>query len=84
MSLVNLRSKIDEIDDVLIDLLEKRCFIVEEIRTEKSKCAIAVEDTNRESFILDKIVNQVDKQVYVEAITSIYQVIFEESKKLQK
>jgi len=72
MSLDNYRKKIDEIDDKIILLLEKRLLIAKKTIKHKKKTY----DPKREEFILSKI-----KSPYIK---NIYKEIFKNSKKLQK
>jgi len=72
MTLENIRNQIDEIDDQIISLLEKRLKIAKEIRRYKKE----IVDSSRETQILKKIKS--------EYIKDIYKTIFKNSKKLQR
>ncbi|NGX63055.1 MAG: hypothetical protein KR126chlam6_00461 [Candidatus Anoxychlamydiales bacterium] len=72
MSLENLREEIDEIDDQIIDLLERRLNIAKDLIKYKKN----VTDITRENEILAKIES--------EYIKNIYKTIFENSKKVQR
>jgi chorismate mutase len=69
--LTMLRQQIDEIDDEIIPLLEKRYSIICLIKKEKDK---KITDKKREAFIIKKCHSNYSK--------SIYKSIFEVSKKV--
>ena len=71
-TLKNLREEIDEIDDQVIMLLEKRLKIAAKIGHIKT----TLTDAKREKAILDKINSSYIKNIYKE--------IFKNSKKLMK
>lgn len=75
-----LREAIDNIDNLLITLLEKRFDAVELIGDEKKEQDLPVLDEKREKEILSKI----DQSKYPENIKNIYNKIFDESKDIQK
>lgn len=65
------RKEIDEIDQQLVSLLEKRFNVVEQVNDYKKENGLAVLDSNREQQVLAKIAAQVtaaDKAVYIEEI----------------
>lgn len=78
--IINFRSKIDEIDDKIMSLLEERYNISEEIGQAKSKSNSDVLDLKREKKILDKA-SQYSHSTQIEAV---YQSIFIQSKELQR
>ncbi|NGX34613.1 MAG: hypothetical protein K1060chlam1_00966 [Candidatus Anoxychlamydiales bacterium] len=67
-----LRDQIDEIDDQIIPLLEKRLKLAKEIKKYKKE----ITNSNREQKILDKINSKY--------IKDIYKTIFKNSKKIQR
>lgn len=80
MKLNELRNKIDEIDESIIELLKERFEIVEQIMSLKS----TIEDKNRENEILTKINNLTNKSMSRDFFTKLYKFIFEESKRIQE
>lgn len=80
MKLEELRKNIDYIDDDIIRLLIERFKIVEQIISLKSN----IEDRDREKEILDKIRIATDNQVNPKFFTELYNMIFKESKRIQK
>jgi chorismate mutase len=80
MKLEELRSKIDDIDEDIVELLMERFEVVEQIMSLKSE----IEDRNRENEILTKLNNLTVKTNNQEFFTKLYRIIFEESKNIQK
>ncbi|HEU64161.1 MAG: hypothetical protein KR126chlam4_00640 [Candidatus Anoxychlamydiales bacterium] len=72
MTLKDTREQIDEIDEQIVPLLEKRLKLAKEIRKYKKE----ILDSNRENKILDKIKS--------EYIKDIYKTIFKNSKEVQR
>ncbi len=72
MNLKDTRQQIDEIDNQIIYLLEKRLKIVKKIKKYKKN----IIDLNREKKILDKINSQY--------IKDIYKTILKNSRKIQR
>jgi chorismate mutase len=78
--LTKLRNGIDHIDDAIMDLLEQRFTLSEEIGQLKKKTMLEVTHPNREKNILAKAENL----NHNDAIRSIYKTIFTHSKSIQK
>lgn len=78
--LLNARNKIDEIDDQIMDLLDERYTLSEQIGTIKKEIKSPVLDTNREKLILEKTT----KLRHSQPIKRVYQTIMNESKNLQR
>ncbi len=81
MNLNYIRTKIDDIDKQLVNLLITRMEYSKEISKIKYKENIAIEDTQREHQILENIENYSKK--YKNEIKKIYETIFKLSKKIQ-
>lgn len=77
--LLEARAKIDEIDDQIMNLLDKRYALSIQIGTIKQESNSPVLDSNREQTVLDKT----SKLRHSHAISNTYKSIMEESKKLQ-
>lgn len=78
-SLIKLRKKIDELDDEIMKLLEKRFEISKQVKVIKKINHIEVEDKHREKEIIEKT------KLYTNhhAIKEVYKTIMDESKELQ-
>ena len=83
MDLQNLRKKIDEIDNDLIDLFQKRMDVSAEVALYKQKNNLPVYDPAREQQKLHEISCKVKKggEAY---ITALYSLIFELSRTEQE
>lgn len=79
----DLRNKIDDLDKVIIECLEKRFDIANDIKKIKKQKCIAVYDSKREEEIFKKIKKSVKNNEYLEYINACYNKIFEMSKNLQ-
>ena len=80
--LENLRKEIDEIDELIIQLLDDRIQIVQEIGDYKKSNNIEVLDKTRESLIYEKI-NGMDIE-NKETIVKIYQELMNITKEVQR
>lgn len=78
--LLEARSKIDEIDNQIMDLLDKRYDLSIEIGNTKKETKSFILDSNREETVL----NKTSKQRHYLAIKKVYISIMEESKKIQR
>lgn len=78
--IIELRNKIDIIDDQIMALLEERYVLSRNIGLMKAKSNHRVLDTNRENEIL----NKASKYSHFPQITEVYNSIFTQSKNLQK
>lgn len=75
-----LRKEIDTIDNQLMNLLDKRYHLTNQIGIEKTKTEKVIKDVERESIILNKI----SKYSHSPSIELIYKAIFAESKNKQR
>ena len=72
----DLRSKINEIDKKLLDLIIERLQVVREIGREKSEKGIGIIDKNREQEIFKKLIGQAEKQeIDPEIIRKIWKML---------
>ncbi len=78
--LKELRVSINEIDDVIMSLLDKRFSLSAEVGKVKSVSKTSVLDTKREQYILDKT----SKYSHSPEIDIVYKKIMAESKSLQR
>lgn len=79
-NLDNMRQLIDEIDDQIMDLLEKRFQIVDDVTSYKKETKTAILDIKREQTIIDKTFNY----SHFPQIGVIYKCILKESKAMQR
>ena len=77
-----IRSKIDEIDDKILELLCDRKTLVQHVKTLKTMCDASIEDKTREQAILKRLKAQnstIDDQV----IEELWQILFTYFKTVQ-
>lgn len=84
MELENLREAIDQIDSALVELLEKRLELVEEVAVYKASHGLPVLDSYREKALLAKIAKQVDKDSHQSTILATFSDIMNHSKRYQE
>ena len=77
-----LRSKIDSIDDQLLNLIVKRTSIVDKIGTLK-KDSIDVVDKDRETEVLSRLLNLHQGNFSKESLVRIWREIFYTSSNIQ-
>jgi chorismate mutase len=78
--LSNLRKQLNDIDDTLFSLLERRFALSEKVKLVKSEQNINIFDPSRENAIL----NRIPKSPHNAEIQELYQLIFHLSKAIQK
>lgn len=79
-SLKALRDVIDEVDDQIMSLLNKRFDISNKIGSVKSNSKKDILDIKREEYVLNKI----KKYSHSPQIELVYRVIMSESKNIQR
>lgn len=80
--LESLREEINNLDQELIEILEERFALCEEIAEIKKDAGLKVEDKSREADILKTKINQTSMNP--EFVKNIFALIFAESKSLQE
>lgn len=78
--LIPLRSEISAIDESIVELLEKRFEVIEEIAEIKQKNGMTILDSKREEELLSKLKEHV-KDSDGDVIEAIYERILDESRK---
>jgi len=79
-SLADIRKKIDELDDEIINLLSRRLECVVETLEKKDK----IEDINREYQIIQKLKDRAVNAETEQYLAEIYKSIFKEGKRIQE
>lgn len=80
MNLEEIRQKIDNVDDQIIELLIKRYDLVLDVKSYKSQNQLPVLDQSREQKIYQKII----QKKYPEQLKEIYTIIMSLSKTMQR
>lgn len=83
-NLTQLRNRIDEINDQLLDLLNERTALVEAIGREKDKQGLKKYDPIREQQIIEKLREKNQGSLTDEMLIHVFKEIFKVSVKLQE
>lgn len=83
-ALEEARGKIDQIDQELVSLLERRMDAVSEVTAYKARTNKAVLDTSREEAVLEKVADLVTDEMYRETIVETFRDIMKQSRNYQK
>src|ERR1700748_3884868 len=82
--LANCRERIDQIDRRLVDLLNERTSIVEEIGNAKRSAALPIYEPNRETQVFDNIVSHNRGPLTADGLKRIFERIIDEMRRVQK
>ena len=82
--ILELRKKLDEIDEKMLNLLEKRMNIIKSVGKIKSKLNIPIEDTERENEIISRLSEHSGKNLSENQLITIFRSVFQSSKIEQK
>jgi len=82
-SLDAIRKGIDEVDEAITRLLEKRMDYVREVAAYKRQTGMPIHDPAREQKILERILSRVENPEYREAVTTVYDAILKTSREFQ-
>jgi len=79
----DFRSKIDDIDDKITELLLARFAVVKDIAEYKKAHGLEIFQKDREAEVLKKISDKIENPDYKKYITDIYETILRTSKSSQ-
>lgn len=79
-----LRKTIDECDIDIVKAIEKRFTTVKEVVQFKRDNNLEIYQPNREKEVLEKVVSHLDNKGFSGEIESLYRLIMEISKEIQK
>ena len=82
--ILELRKKLDKIDEEMLKLLEKRMNIIKSVGKIKSKLNIPIEDIERENDIIKRLFEHSGKNVTEGQLIKIFKSVFQSSKIEQK
>ena len=83
-ALDELRARIDELDDEILELIQKRAAVALEIGQAKKRRALAVTDRPREKAVLDRLTNKSQGRLLKgQAIRDIYSAIIQACRAVQ-
>lgn len=83
MKIEDWRNRIDELNGELIALLNKRATYATEIGKLKKELGLPVLDASREQAVLDRVGSMTEGPLSSDSIKRIFQVIMEESRKVE-
>jgi len=83
MDLELIRKQIDQVDQELVSLLEKRMALVEQVVAFKKSSGKPVFDSKREEAIFEKVRNRVSNKKYEETIVVTFSDILKRSRDYQ-
>jgi 3-deoxy-7-phosphoheptulonate synthase len=84
IALRNLRERIDEIDSNLIDLLEQRAVVVEEVGRIKKEHNLPIYQPQREEQVYEHVTAQAKGPLPPEAIRQVFEGIVDQMRKIQR
>jgi chorismate mutase-like protein len=84
MTIGDWRRKIDEIDTVLLQLLNLRTEFALEVARLKEEEGLALCAPEREQKVLANMRNQNDGPLDAEAVTRVFRVVMDESRRIQE
>jgi chorismate mutase len=82
--LADRRRRIDKIDLKIVELLNRRAQVVEQIAHCKRRTRMSVTDAPRERAVLKRVCTSNPGPLDSEAVTRIFQTILRESRRFQK
>ena len=84
MKLEEIRQEIDQVDDALVTLLEKRMNLVGQVVAIKKSTGKAVADPKREERIFAKVASKIENTNYQEPILATFTDILKHSRASQE
>ena len=81
--ILELRQKIDKLDEDIIQLLKRRMGISKEVGKLKEELDIPVEDKEREKEIIDRLTQHAGRNLSEEQLIRIFTAVFKSSKQAQ-
>lgn len=82
--ILKLRQSIDEIDEKILSLLEERMKISVQVGELKSKLDVPIEDSQRETDIIERLTNNAKGTLTEEQLIRIFKAVFKSSKQIQR
>jgi chorismate mutase-like protein len=83
-ALARYRERIDQIDRRLVELLNERTAIVEDIGRTKREAQMAIYEPKRESQVFDNITSHNDGPLTEDGLKRIFERIIDEMRRIQK
>jgi chorismate mutase len=83
-ALAHYRERIDQIDRRLVELLNERTAIVEDIGRTKREAQMAIYEPKRESQVFDNITSHNGGPLTADGVKRIFERIIDEMRRVQK
>lgn len=83
MDLDRIRQEIDKIDSQIVQLLEERMHLVEDVVAYKKATGKPILDTKREELIFEKVRSRISNKKYEETIVETFSDILKRSRDYQ-
>ena len=83
MDLDKIRQEIDKIDSQIVQLLEERMHLVEDVVAYKMATGKPILDTKREEVIFEKVRSRISNKKYEETIVETFSDILKRSRDYQ-
>ena len=84
MKIEDWRIRIDELNDEIISLLNKRATYATEIGKIKKQLGLPVFDSAREDSVLEKVATLTKGPLTPESVKNIFKVIMQETRKVEE
>lgn len=84
MNLDETRKQIDDVDKQIIELLEERMKLVQEVIAYKKENNLPVLDNSRENIVLEKTRERVENPIFADSIVATFQDIMKNSRNFQE
>jgi chorismate mutase len=83
MNLDIIRQEIDQLDQELVALLEKRMQLVNQVAAYKKATGKPILDTSREEAVLQKVASRVENKAFEETVVNTFADIMKNSRDYQ-
>ena len=83
-ALADCRARVDEMDRKIVDLLNRRTSVVEEIGRIKKEAALAIYEPNREVMVFENIKSHNHGPLSPDSLQRIFERIIDEMRRIQK
>lgn len=83
MNLDIIRQEIDQLDQELVALLEKRMQLVNQVAAYKKATGKPILDTRREEAVLQKVASRVENKAFEETVVNTFADIMKNSRDYQ-
>ena len=77
------RKEIDQVDQQLVALLEKRMQLVNDVASSKKATGKPILDTSREEIVLNKVASRVQNKAFEETLVNTFADIMKNSRNYQ-